>query len=73
MLVPDKLKLNKFKQVHIPRPSQIVGRLGLHEMKDNSFTGDIDMPLMVSKLDNLCHGLNEIAKSFDEFRASQSE
>lgn len=54
MFVPEKLKLNKFVEVAIPRNSVLLGRLGLHDTKPQSFTGDeSDIPMMQSKLDML--------------------
>lgn len=53
MNIPDKLKLNKFKLVSIPRPSQIIGRLGFHEMTADSYKGEDAPPesMSQSKLD----------------------
>lgn len=50
MRVPDKLKLNKFQAVSIPRPIDVVRRLGLHSLPAGEFAGeDNDIPGYISK------------------------
>lgn len=67
MLIPDKLKLNKFIEVSIPRPSQIIGRLGLHDMKPDSFTGEETLPLQQSKLDVLASQNAEMWSAYQDY------
>lgn len=71
MLVPKKLKLNKFVDVAIPRNSVLLGRLGLHEQSSNSFTGDdSSIPLMQDKLDLLTR---QNAEMWEQYQKSMQE
>lgn len=40
MYCPEKLKLNKFKGVKLPKNRDYMTRLGFHEMPASQFTGD---------------------------------
>lgn len=44
MVIPEKLKLNKFKLVTIPRNSKYVERFGYGITPDKAFSGDQEMP-----------------------------
>lgn len=70
MLVPEQLKLNKFVDVAIPRNSVLLGRLGIHDMDSKSFTGDVDLPLMQSKLDMLSEQNNTMWEAYQKSLAS---
>lgn len=43
MRVPEQLKLNKFVEVSIPRASAVLGRLGLHALREDAYSGE-DIP-----------------------------
>lgn len=40
MYCPEKLKLNKFKDVAIPSPRDFMARFGAHALPDAQFTGE---------------------------------
>lgn len=40
MYCPEKLKLNKFKPVSLPKNRDYMARLGYHEMPASQFTGE---------------------------------
>lgn len=54
MWFPDeKMKVNKFRIVDIPRPIEYMRRFGIAEMPSNSYTGDEYAPLPRNKVDML--------------------
>lgn len=54
MYVPDeKMKINKFRQVAIPRPIEFMQRFGSAEVPSSSYSGDEFAPLPRSKVDML--------------------
>lgn len=56
MRVPEQLKLNKYVEVSIPRASAVLGRLGLHALREDAYTGEDvpdDLNMTESKLDAL--------------------
>lgn len=56
MVVPEKLKLNKYLEVSIPRASAVLGRLGLHALREDAYAGEDvpdDVNMTESKLDAL--------------------
>lgn len=56
MRVPEQLKLNKYVEVSIPRASAVLGRLGLHALREDAYTGEEvpdDLNMTESKLDAL--------------------
>lgn len=52
MVIEEKLKLNKFQQVSIPRPSDMFARLGFRSMPESAYTGDEILP-SGNKVENL--------------------
>ena len=44
MVIEEKLKLNKFQQVSIPRPSDMFARMGFRAMPESAYTGDEILP-----------------------------
>lgn len=54
MYVPDeKMKINKFRQVAIPRPIEFMQRFGSAEVPSSSYSGDEFAPLPRNKVDML--------------------
>lgn len=55
MYVPEKLKLNKFRDVRIPSPAEYFGRFGtsVPPVSENRMTGDEDVMLNGRKTDIL--------------------
>lgn len=54
MFVPDKMKLNKFKLVHLPRPIEYVQRFGLINSPSVKYSGDdISSPFRLNKTEQL--------------------
>lgn len=53
MFVPEKNKLNKFKLVRLPKPSELFGRFGQFETPDSQYTGDMVAPMSSRKVDVL--------------------
>lgn len=52
MYVPEKLKLNKFKKVAIPRPKDVLARYGFKDMASGAYSGSENSePMAQSKLD----------------------
>ena len=52
MVIEEKLKLNKFREVSIPKASDMFARLGYRNLPDNNYTGDAET-FEGRKLDNL--------------------
>lgn len=54
MYVPDeKMKINKFRQVAIPKPIEYMQRFGSADMPSSSYSGDEFVPLPKNKVDML--------------------
>lgn len=54
MWVPDeKMKINKFRQVAIPKPIEYMQRFGSADMPSSSYSGDEFAPLPRNKVDML--------------------
>lgn len=54
MYVPDeKMKINKFRIVAIPKPIEYMQRFGSAEMPSSSYSGDEYAPLPKNKVDML--------------------
>ena len=54
MYVPDeKMKVNKFRVVAIPRPIEYMSRFGTADMPSSSYSGDEYVPLPRNKVDML--------------------
>lgn len=54
MYVPDeKMRINKFKIVDIPRPIEYMKRFGSAEVPSSSYSGDEFAPLPQNKIDML--------------------
>lgn len=54
MFVPDeKMKINKFRIVSIPKPIEYMQRFGSAEMPSSSYSGDDYAPLPKNKVDML--------------------
>ena len=54
MFVPDeKMKINKFRQVAIPKPIEYMQRFGTADMPSSAYSGDEFAPLPRNKVDML--------------------
>lgn len=54
MYVPDeKMKINKFRQVAIPKPIEYMQRFGSADMPSSSYSGEEFAPLPRNKVDML--------------------
>lgn len=54
MYVPDeKMKVNKFRQVAIPKPIEYMQRFGAADMPSSSYSGEEFAPLPRNKVDML--------------------
>jgi len=63
MYVIEKLKLNRFKQVAIPKPSELYARLGHGSIPmDNAYTGEELASMNQRKTD-------QIARSMEDYEA----
>lgn len=63
MYVPDdKMKVNRFRQVAIPRPSEYLKRFGASVAPANAYTGDTPAPVSRNKVEVLAdaEALNEL-------------
>lgn len=63
MYVPDeKMRINRFKVVAIPRPVEFMRRFGAAGTPSSSFTGDQIAPLPQNKVETLAsaEALNEL-------------
>lgn len=52
-MIPEKLKVNKFKMVRIPSNKEYFARLGSLEVSDKLYTGDEPAPMPQNKVDTL--------------------
>lgn len=53
MFIPEKMKLNRFQHVNIPKNRSYFSRYGFNNMDENSYTGDEVAPPSRSKIDTL--------------------
>lgn len=53
MLIPKKLKLNKFRHVDIPKNREYFARYGNFNTMDINYTGDDVAPIGQSKIDQI--------------------
>lgn len=56
MYIPEKLKLNKFRQVDIPANRDYFARYGMLEVPASKYSGDESMPVNESKIDSIIAG-----------------
>lgn len=62
MYCPEKLKLNKFKLVSLPKNRDYMTRLGFHEMPASQFTGEEDaVDFENRKVENIHTAQEELA------------
>ena len=60
MLIPEKLKLNKFKEVRIPTNKELFGRVGIQGLGvAEQYSGDQSAVLNTSKIDAIIEADNE--------------
>lgn len=63
MFIPDKLKLNKFKLVHIPSNKEYFGRVGLQSAGTSAqYTGDDFACPVQSKIDEIAEADAEFSR-----------
>lgn len=63
MYCPEKLKLNKFKLVRIPKGIELFGRIGQIEADPSRYTGDGEaLPFQQSKIDAIAEADAEYNK-----------
>lgn len=63
--VPEKLRLNSFKQCHVARPRDLFQRFGKLDSVPTSSDGQV-IPMNMNKLDSL-----EFLEKYDEFQAER--
>lgn len=73
MYVQEKLKLNKFREVSIPRPSVYLERRGNIPTVDGSYSGDEDVPLQVSKIDSFSYSEHRINEKINKEQDKSKE
>lgn len=74
MYVPEKLRLNLFKPVMIPKNSEFVKRYGLLSSSEKHYTGDVLALMNQDKIDQLMEGeriLNALNKEDEERSKSE--
>lgn len=71
--VNDKLKLNRFKDVAIPKNRDYFARFGFAKSPANSFSGDDLPPSNEDKIDSLVRGQNEFYKEYAKSREFGNE
>lgn len=59
MYCPEKLKLNKFKDVAIPSPRSYMERFGAHDMPISQYTGEDEPVNMENRKTELMHDAQE--------------
>lgn len=72
MVIEEKLKLNKFQQVSIPRPSDMFARMGFRAMPESAYTGDEILP-NGNKVENLGEQVRMYEKYATEQAAKEAE
>lgn len=71
--ISDKLKLNRFKFVSIPKNRDYFARFGFAKSPANSFSGDDLPPSNEDKIDALVRGQNEFYKVYAKSREVGNE
>lgn len=71
MKIPEKLKLNRFKYVRIPKNKDYFMKYGFQDISDDHYTGDEEiLPQFLSKMDAIYRGEMEV---MDSIRQSELE
>lgn len=65
MVIPEKLKLNRFKLTVIPRPRAYFSRFGSVSPVSSRYSGDESLPIIQSKIDSIV----DIQRQIDEIQA----
>lgn len=73
MFIPEKLKLNKFELVRIPRAKEYISRFGLNPSPASSYSGDDVISNGSNKVENLAAASRAAAKEAEEFYNSKTE
>lgn len=71
MYIPEKLKLNKFRFVDIPKPITYFKRFGYQSTNPVQFTGDQVAPASMSKIDEINLGA-KINENYLELETKQA-
>ena len=67
MVIEEKMKLNKFQQVSIPKPSDMFARLGFRQTPASEFAGDQTLPTG-NKVDQL----GEQMKMYEQYAEEEA-
>lgn len=68
MFINEKLKLNKFREVAIPKANDMFARLGYRTTPETSFTGDEEL-IEGNKLEQLA----EQTKLYEKYAAEEAK
>lgn len=63
MYVPEKLKLNKFRDVNIPDNRDYFSRYGFLQSPANAYTGDVEASSPMTKIEEI-----EAGRQYDAMR-----
>lgn len=63
MYIPEKLKLNRFKEVRIPKKREYFQKLGLVNPNPKLYTGATPMPISKRRIDLLNEQVIEAEKA----------
>lgn len=64
--VPDKMKLNKHRQVRCPRPAEIAQLHGYRIPSDGSYSGDDNVCDDLRKTEQLEHDMQAVRDAIDK-------
>lgn len=67
MLIPEKMKHNRFKAVRIPTPAELFGRVGFRPVNPSGYTGDETIK-QLSKLEQVQEAS---ARQLEELREAE--
>lgn len=74
MFVPEKMKLNMFKLVHLPRPIEYVSRFGLINSPVQQYSGDdSSSPFRLNKTELLAQAESQLEREAAEAASKKSE
>lgn len=72
MYCNEKLKLNKFKLVRIPKPAEYFARFGYNGINESMYSGDENTPLYMTKIDNCRQGVEDY-QSYCESASNEAD
>lgn len=73
MVIPDKMRLNRFQAVRIPNNCDFFARFGTSMPLDSQFSGDDELKPVQSKLDAIISTENLLEQDMRDYDAQRAK